>query len=64
MAPDDGGDAQLRARLDSILGLLLHPDAQSWTLGADGAWKFAGGSVDVQAVLQHRALDGHPSGSD
>ncbi len=57
-------DPRLRARLDSILDLLLHPDAQAWTLGADGAWKYGGGSVDVQGVLQQRVLDADLSTSD
>jgi polyphosphate kinase len=49
-------DPGLQARLESILHLLLHPEAQAWSLGPDGVWSPGGGELDVQAVLQEGAL--------
>jgi polyphosphate kinase len=46
--------APLRERLESILALLLHPDARAWSLDADGAWKDSGGPLDVQVALQEQ----------
>jgi polyphosphate kinase len=47
-----------RARLESLLALLLRPEAQAWSLGADGTWKHSGGTLDVQEALQEDVSGG------
>jgi polyphosphate kinase len=51
-------DPALRGRLESILALLLDPEAQAWSLGADGTWKRGDGALDVQAALLERISGG------
>ena len=49
-------DPVLRGRLEELLALYLHPDADAWELDASGAWKRSGGSLDLQRRLCHAAL--------
>lgn len=51
-------DPALRESLEVVLGLLLHPEARAWSLGADGTWKQSGGTIDVQQALQQRVSEG------
>jgi polyphosphate kinase len=44
-------DPALRARLEELLALYLHPDTDAWVLASDGSWKRSGGSLDIQQRL-------------
>ena len=44
-------DPALRARVEDLLALYLHPDTDAWELSADGSWKRTRGSVDMQQRL-------------